>query len=204
MKLFGALVVVLVLSTSLTNGKTPAFQKKADDGTIVEKAKKLKELYRLCSESRIKEPYKIAFFNAFPSTFEELNELYGYNNHTPAILYSSSYDHIIGLFNNLDLINDTVYYKKIISISINGHWDADAVNAFQKGLTKRTISNPELIVDILQNMPDDTIKSFWRFYFDRAIPMKKIPEPLQKIERINSRMYKMLVDAQTEALKRPE
>ena len=176
--------------------------------TIFSKAQKLKRLYVLstASSTDASDKYKQQFFDEFPSTFEQLNELYGYNYDTnkPAPLYNEFEKHIVDLFNNLNNINDTLYYKKIISIAIGGHWDGDAINAFQHGLQIKVLNNPELTVYILKNMPENKISSFWYFYFDGVHPKKQIPARLQSIESVNNRVYNLMIDAQNEVLKHPK
>jgi len=174
-----------------------------DSITLQAKAKKLKQLY-LLSTSSSKEAsivYKEQFFIEFPQTFNQLLELYGYNDNKPAVLYFEGENHILKLFNNLDNINDTLYYKKIISIAIGGHWDADAVNYFQYGLRKRVLNDPELTVYILKDKSEKDIKSFWFFYFDGAHPQKQIVEQLLKIRYINSNIYDLMIEAHNDVLK---
>ncbi|SDT26419.1 hypothetical protein SAMN05216490_2895 [Mucilaginibacter mallensis] len=174
--------------------------------SIKTKAEKLKHLYVLstASSSDMKDVYKQQFFDEFPNTFKGLNDLYGYENSKPAILYFESAAHILELFNNLQNINDTLYYKKIISIAINGHWDADAVNYFQHGLRNRTEFKPELIVYILKSLPEEQIKSFWYFYFDGVHPKKEIADSLLKIKSIDNKVYTLMLAAHQEILNQPK
>jgi len=170
------------------------------------KAKKLKQLYvqSTSSSSDLVNIYKKKFFDEFPSTFKQLDELYGDDsdiNHKPALLIDQAEQHIINLFNELKTINDTLYCRKIVSIAIGGHWDSDAVNYFQNGLIKKVLNNPALIVYILKGMSNGRIQSFWYFYFDGPHPRKQIAEPLQKIRFINNRIYDLMLKAQTEVLK---
>jgi hypothetical protein len=105
------------------------------------------------------------------------------------------------LFNELNTINDTLYYRKIVSVAIDGHWDGDAVNFFQHGLRNKVLNNPALIVHVLKGMSNGRIQSFWYFYFDGAHPKKQIAEPLQKIRFINNKIYDLMIKAQTDVLK---
>ncbi|MBC7398323.1 MAG: hypothetical protein H7289_00145 [Mucilaginibacter sp.] len=130
------------------------------------KAKKLKQLYLLVTKSTNSEIYEEQFFNEFPNTFKELNELYGYEKDKPAPLYYDGLEHIYELFNNLKSINDTLYYKKIVSIAKGARYDADAVSYFQSGLRDKVLANPKLILFILKNKPEKEVIGFWSFYFD--------------------------------------
>jgi hypothetical protein len=201
MKLFSLLVITLILN--ITTDKCQA-QSKADSLTV--KVNRLKQLYLLSTSSSQDNAdiYKQQFFNAFPNTFKELNEIYGYETNKPSPLYFEVEHHIYELFNNLNNINDTLYYRKIISIAIGGRWDADAINIFQEGLRNRILNNPELAFYILKRMPDDKISSFWYFYFDTIHPKKEIPGVLLKTQNVNKHIYDLMIEAQKQVLKTPE
>jgi hypothetical protein len=208
MKILGLILTVVILNIYQANAQYIKTGKGQVADSTIFRAKKLKQLYTLstASSAGLNDVYKQQFFDQFPSTYEQLNELYGYDykTSTAAPLESLYYEHIIGLFNKLNDINDTSYYKKIVSIGIGGHWDADAVNAFQDGLRSRVLTNPRLVVFILKDMPYDKIKSFWYFYFDGVHPKKQIPEQLQKIKLINNKIYNLMIEAQNEVLKQPK
>ena len=172
------------------------------------KAKKLKQLYLLSTSSSndVSDIYKQQFFDAFPNTFKQLDGLYGDHfdiHHKPAPLNDQAEHHIIGLFNKLNIINDTLYYSKIVSIAIGGHWDGDAINFFQEGLRHKVLNIPALVVDILKDKSNERIYSFWYFYFDEPHPAKPFAEPLKRIKNINTKIYFLMVDAQKEVLKQP-
>ncbi len=195
-----ALIFFFNISTSkaylILNEKAPI------QDSIIVKAKHLRELYKLSINSSSKtQIYRKQFFDLFPNSFKELNDLYGYNNCIEAPLYSQVKNHIFELFNNLNNINDTLYYKKIVSIAIGGHWDADAVDAFQEGLRKRVLRKQDLVVYLLNELPDKKIKSFWYFYFDGVHPSKQIAEPLLKIKENNLKIYNLMIEAHKNVLK---
>jgi hypothetical protein len=176
--------------------------------SIALKAKQLKKLYLLstASSNDTRYIYQEQFFKEFPNTFDQLLELYGYNEKksTPNILYYEAPNHILKLFNGLSNINDTLYYRKIIQISIGGHWDVDAVNYFQNGLRERVLNKPELTVSVLRHMPVDKTRSFWYFYFDGAHPKKQIPEQLLRIKSIDNKIYDLMLEVHNEVLKSKE
>jgi hypothetical protein len=200
-------VILLIISFNLSINKcypcSNHFRPQSDSTAI--QAKKLKQLYLLATGSGgMNDFYRQKFFDEFPGTFSRLNELYGYDNGKAAILYDDAENHIIKLFNNLDSINDTLYYNKIITIAIGGHWDADAINYFQYGLKQRVEKNPELAVFILEKNTTENVKSFWHFYFDQPHPQKEIPDALKKIKLINEPVYNAMILAQEAALKEKE
>jgi len=178
-------------------------QQSAD--SIESKAKKLKQYYLLSKSktAEVADMYEQKFFEEFPDNFNELNELYGDNEQRKkaAILNDEVENHIYKLFNNLKSINDTAYYKKIIRIAIGGKWDADAVNIFQNGLMNRVVNKPELTVFILRKMSQDSIKSFWYFYFDGPLPKKHFDPSLKKIKVIDKKIYGLMMESYDEVLK---
>lgn len=205
MRLLTLLIILILNMSPYANAQSVLVPKHYSHDSLIVKAKKLKQLYMLSRSSSVDlgNIYKEKFFNEFPNTFKELNELYGDDfdiHHKPAILIDQAEQHIT-LFTELNTIDDTLYYRKIISIAIDGHWDGDAVNFFQHGLRNKVLNNPALTVHILKNLTDDKIKSFWYFYFDGAHPQKQIPEQLRKIKLINNRICNLMVKAQNEVLK---
>lgn len=200
MKILYLIILINFLNLSITKAQTNS------GDSIRIKAEKLKHLYLFstASSSDMSNAYKQQFFDEFPNTFKELNDLYGYNNDTSSILYLESEKHILKLFNNLQNINDTSYYKKIVAIALGGHWDADAINYFQAGLRNRAELKPELITYILKNLTENEIKSFWHFYFDSSHPKKEIAAPLLKIKSINSKVYTLMLAAHQEILNQPK
>jgi hypothetical protein len=203
MKTYYLLASIIFFNISISEGALLLNENGAIGDSIIVKAKRLQELYTLSTSTSGKtQLYRKQFFDLFPNSFKELNDLYGYKNSVEAPLYNQVEKHIFELFNNLDGINDTIYYKKIVSIAIGGHWDADAVNAFQEGLRKRVLSKPDLIVYLLKEIPDKRIKSFWYFYFDGVHPSKQIDEPLLKIKTNNLKIYNLMIEAHKDVLKR--
>jgi hypothetical protein len=133
---------------------------------LIAKSKRLKQLYNMAVNSSNGDFAKQQFFNEFPNTFKELNDLYGYETNKPAPLYEDGIGHIHELFNNLTNINDTLYYKKIIAIATDAHYDADAINYFHDGLQKRILDKPALALYLLRDKTEKDIINVWAFYFD--------------------------------------
>ncbi len=161
--------------------------------TLSAKAKRLKQLYTMAVNSSNSDIAKQQFFNEFPNTFKELNDLYGDENNKPGLLANDAIGHIYELFNNLTIINDTLYYRKLVSIAIGAHWDADGVNYFQDGLKKRVLSKPMLAVYLLQNKPDKDITDFWFFYFDFENSFSRKQSYGQIISQLPAKDKKMIM-----------
>lgn len=161
---------------------------------LISKANKLRTAYKKVLGTSNKASSETNFFKEFPNTFNELNALYGFNNDTPAVLYNDASKHILEVFNELKSINDTLYYRKIIGISIGGKWDADAINYFQDGLQKHVTQNTTLTCYILKQLPENDIRSFWYFYFDSPHPKENLESDLMSIEQIDSVIFKYLIE----------
>ncbi len=202
MKVSSLLVIAFFFNASFATAYPVSLGENIVTDSISLKAKKLKQYY-LLSGSTI---YQKKFFAEFPNTFKQLNELYGDDINTGgvAILYEEAVNHIEELFNNLNSINDTLYYRKIVRIAKGGHWDADAINYFQHGLRNRVESKPGLTVYLLQSMNEKEVESFWYFYFDGPHPKKRISESLQKIKSIDVSIYDIMLKAQGKVLKNKE
>jgi len=160
---------------------------------IITKADKLRDLYAKIMTEPDNDNAKQAFFNVFPATFKEFVNLYGYENDSPCILYYKAEGHVLGLFNNIKSVNDTLYYNKIIDIAIGGRWDADAVSYLQQGIRQHVLKNIDLTVYLLGRRSSKQMHSFWYFYFDGPHPERQVPAGLKKIRTLNKNMYAIIL-----------
>jgi hypothetical protein len=135
---------------------------------------------------------KQQFFYSFPSNFKDLNRLYGYNEPQKGPLYDDALNHIAFFFRKPEVIKDTIFYKKIIGISIGGHWEGDAINYFQRELRDKVLAKPNLVLYLLKGKQDKQILSFWRFYFDEPQPVSKIPDNLLFIKHADKSIYQLM------------
>lgn len=136
--------------------------------------RKLDSLYRVL----IKDPESVQkqreFFDYFPDNFEDFRTTYGYN---PTYskndsMYDVAEEHVFKGLAQLDKLSDTIYYTRLINLSIDGKWEADAVNALQTVLWKKVEQNPSLVFALLSKYPDIKVYSFWYFYFNSLLPLK--------------------------------
>lgn len=131
--------------------------------SIKAKANELTILYNKAINGGIDQ--KKRFYLAFPETFKEFHELYGYDGEDYYFLYEQSHRHI-NLFCELDtIIPKEVYYDKLVSLSIGGNWQADAVNHLQHCLHNKIKESSQYIVSTLSNRSDKEIIDFWEFIF---------------------------------------
>ncbi len=124
--------------------------------------------------------WKGKFFCAFPNSFREMEELFGFVNDEPAPLYYSPeerlfefervYSNEIAFFITLNKsIAPKIYYDKYISININGNWQADNIgDAFQ--FHDEILKNPNSVIPVLLNYSDAEIKSVFTFIYDGPHP----------------------------------
>ena len=92
--------------------------------------------------------------------------------------------------------------KKIINISIGGHWDADAINYFQHGLRNKVFENPRLTFDLLKVKSDKDVQSFWFFFYSSIHPVyNKIPDELTSLKTYDNKIYGLMQKGLDDALK---
>lgn len=141
--------------------------------SMQERADTLMLLYKRIQESKDTNSlkvYKTAFLKLFPHSFSLFNSIYGYDDENGArLLYYEAENHT-DLFFNLESINQDAFIKKVIDISLNGHWEADAINYFRMKMKESLLENPELYYVILNSYSESEILSFWHFFYDGPHP----------------------------------
>lgn len=120
------------------------------------------------------------FIDAFPNTFQDFNQLYGYDDAEGARKLFSKCEEHISYFFNCSEVSDLEKLNKVIKVGIDGKWDADAIGMFADlsfGLLK---VHPNETKEILDKLPDEKASSFWFFMFDGPHPNDK-----QNVEKVN-------------------
>ena len=111
------------------------------------------------------------FFKDFPSTFKQMQDFYGYdakNGAAPLYDYPIGHDQIL-YFSNLNTIPEKEYYRKYVSICINGIWQADNIReAFYFGNKLKT--ETKVACAYLSERPEKEIISVFKFIFDGPHP----------------------------------
>ena len=113
------------------------------------------------------------FFLSFPDNFNAFNEIYGYSDKDgPGQLYNQ-YDRDLKYF--CDSINVKIEDKinKLISLSIGGKWDADAVSELQRCVRQEIGTQPKIFFELLSQKSAEELKAFWYFILDCAHPEDK-------------------------------
>lgn len=107
---------------------------------------------------------RTCFFQFFPKTFNELENLYGYSDSTGgAEFYANYVEHINFLFSEFDVEADS---KKIIQICLNGRWDADAVSLLQSNVRDLLLNYNRVFLATLFKFKKEEQESFWYFILD--------------------------------------
>ena len=159
--------------------------------------RQLDSLFRLLMEEPESLERQQAFFEMFPNNFDDLKHTYDFNpNWKGDPMYSLAREHLLNGFAKLDKIVDTVYYARLINLSIGGQWTADGIDVFQHILWEKAIKNPHLLFYLLSAYPDEKVYSFWYFYFNTLLPSKEgIPACFTALKGKYPEIYRMLEKA---------
>ena len=140
------------------------------------------------------------FFELFPNSFENFKNTFGFKEGKESPLYDG-FEYVQAFF-KLDSIQEKRQIDKWINISINGHWDADAVNYFQHNLRPRIFENVDLTYDLLKKRTDKEIISFFYFFFNEIHPQyKSIPTDFHKLGHKDKKFYELLQTGHKRAIK---
>lgn len=160
--------------------------------------RKLDSLYRVL----IKDPESVRkqqeFLEYFPDNFEDFRKTYGYNpkysKKDP--MYTAGEEHVYKGLARLDKLPDTLYYTKLIKLSIGGKWVADAISALQETVQKKTMEKPQLLLSLLSQYSPEKIYSFWYFYFNSLHPLEGgIPAVFFEMQSEYPKVYRELFRA---------
>ena len=160
--------------------------------------RQLDSLYRLL----IAEPESLerqqAFFFFFSANFKDFEHTYGYDKDYSwnDSMYVVHEDHLFNGLAKLDRIKDTVYYTRLVNLSIGGLWAADAISILQRIVRERAKEKPDLLFYLLSTYPDEKVYSFWYFYFNSLYPSKKgIPACFTALKVKYPKIYQILEKA---------
>ena len=193
--------------------------------TVETKTERIIQYYSLCKSDTSTEN-KLYFFRAFPDYFVDFRSIYGYSDavvgtdtYVSAPLYEESMEHICFFCNLCGTIAPAQYYKKMINITINGYWQADAVNYFRSCLMAHLLSDPdtiflkpesyhssEIFLSILETYPQNIQLSFWTFFFDAMyidfVDFQDIYNKICVFSNSHGRLYKFMKKGYKKNLKK--
>ena len=161
-------------------------------------SKELKNaLMELKNDGNLKNQKK--YFELFPNSFEDFLKMFGFENGKEAPLYDG-FEYVEALF-AIDSISESRQMKKWINISIDGYWEADAVNYFQHNLRPIVLNKTDLAYDLLIKCTDEEIESFFYFFFNEIHPQyENVPKELEKFKNMDEKFYNLLLVGHKRAL----
>lgn len=131
------------------------------------------------------------FFELFPGSFESFQQAFGFRDHEPAPLYDGR-KYVLKFF-ALDSISKKEQMNKWINISIDGHWEADAVNYFQHNMRPVVLKNVDLFYELLKDRRENEIESFFYFFFNEPHPQfDTIPNDFKMIKNRDEAFYSLI------------
>ncbi|MES2378737.1 MAG: hypothetical protein V4553_19245 [Bacteroidota bacterium] len=142
--------------------------------------------------------YQKIFFDAFPSNFKAFKKLYGWNEQTGLGLpLTNEPPYYFSRFFEIKCISQKTLIKKIIDVSVNGVWIADAVALFQVSAFRYAVNNNKVFLSQLQLRSKADIISVWAFYLDyeNQYYRKNAYETLLKATAPNNKSMAALVTA---------
>lgn len=102
----------------------------------------------------------------FPSSFEEFNQLFGYQGKYE----SAGRGILVELLYESPLISADKLCSKVIQISCNGVWLADQIDCLQRVLQKFAVNHPLLFRQYLGQLNERDQLSVWVFLFSGLYP----------------------------------
>lgn len=142
--------------------------------------------------------YQKLFFDEFPSSFKELKKLYGWTEQTTygrTLTYVPPY--YFTRFFEIRCVSHKALTKKIIDVSVNAVWDADAIALFQRAATQYAVTYNKEFISELQTRSKAAAISVWAFYcdYEGAYYRKAAYDKLVKATAPNNKKMVALITA---------
>ena len=113
----------------------------------------------------------------------------------------SAAKHVYAFQYKLNLIPDSLYYKKLVNIAIGGRKDADAANYLQSCVESHMIDHSEQILNALAPLRKGHRFEFWEFYFSNIIAVETIEEELNRLVELHKDCHPEDVQMMKDAFK---
>jgi hypothetical protein len=111
--------------------------------------------------------YQKAFFDAFPANFKSLKKEYGWSdNHVTKLPLSIVPPNYFSRFFNMKGVDQHTMMKKMINVSINANWYANAIGTFQQSSVDYVLIHNKEFMKVLKTYSKKDIVSVWTFYYD--------------------------------------
>lgn len=165
---------------------------------------KLNATYRELLKHPESKEAQMAYFEAFPNTWMEYIVTYQFvpdDKEGRKNLYSVGHKHMHAFEYKLNLIPDSLYYKKLVNIAIGARKDADAANYLQGCVKDHMINHSEEILNALAPLHKGHRFEFWEFYFSNIIAEETIEEELNRLVELHKDCHPEDVQMMKDAFK---
>ena len=155
---------------------------------------RLNKAYRTLEKDPQAKELQLDFFRAFPNNWEEFNSTYKYcsNKGYDLSMYKIAYKHIQAL-GNCTAINDTLFCKRLIALSVGATLDADAPNYLQ-GLLRHTMQQRnEVFMYCLLKIDKGHQMQFWQFYWSSIVDGQSQEQEFKALYNANNEKYPSLM-----------
>ena len=118
---------------------------------------------------------QMQFFKAFPSNWYEFIKTYGPG---PASLYKE-YDSHLSAFENLNMIDDSVYIERLIYLSLGAMKDADAPTLLQDIIRRKMFQSEKMtkrFLHFIEKLQKGHQMQFWQFFWSNLIYNKELEQ----------------------------
>lgn len=147
---------------------------------------------------------QMAYFEAFPNTWMEYIATYQFdpdNKNERKNLYSLADAHMYAFEYNLNLIPDSLYYKKLVNLAIGAREGVDAPSTLKGCVVDYMIDHSEQILNALAPLRKGHRFEFWEFYFSNIIAVKTIEEELNQLVELHKDCHPEDVQMMKDAFK---
>jgi hypothetical protein len=143
------------------------------------------------------------FLETFPSTFSEFIMVYQFvpDPNYDLTMYRKAPDHVLKGLKLLTLIPDTIYCDKLINLSINGRWMADAPNYLKTVLQEVMGERTKIMFSRLSKKTVGQQFSFWYFYFNNPVIKQNFISKYENLKQLLSDSYPAMVNEMESAFK---
>ena len=175
-----------------------------DKGYFMADTVKLNATYRELLKHPESKEAQMADFEAFPNTWMEYIVTYQFDpddKEGRKNLYFAGHKHVYAFQYKLNLIPDSLYYKKLVNIAIGGRKDADAANYLQSCVESHMIDHSEQILNALAPLRKGHRFEFWEFYFSNIIAVETIEEELNRLVELHKDCHPEDVQMMKDAFK---
>ena len=175
-----------------------------DKGYFMADTVKLNATYRELLKHPESKEAQMAYFEAFPNTWMEYIVTYQFvpdDKEGRKNLYSVGHKHMHAFEYKLNLIPDSLYYKKLVNIAIGARKDADAANYLQGCVKDHMINHSEEILNALAPLRKGHRFEFWEFYFSNIIAEETIEEELNRLVELHKDCHPEDVQMMKDAVK---